>query len=73
MTITWTTQKSVENSGVFYGMEKPDVFVTASQTAFIDGGEEARVTYIHKATLRGLRENCTYGMQFYAMAMLLNS
>lgn len=61
MTITWTTQQSVPISGALYGFKEPDTYVAASETAFIDGGEEERVTYIHTATLTGLLANCTYG------------
>ncbi|VDN98708.1 unnamed protein product [Rodentolepis nana] len=60
MTITWTTLKEATNSGVLYGVEKPETYASATQKAFVDGGEEQRVTYIHTVTLRNLQPNTSY-------------
>lgn len=61
MMITWTTPKEAADSGVLYGIEKPEIYASASQKAFIDGGEEQRVTYIHTVTLKNLQPNASYG------------
>ncbi|VDL64496.1 unnamed protein product [Hymenolepis diminuta] len=68
MTITWTTLQEAAHSGVLYGTEKPENYVPASQKAFVDGGEEQRVTYMHTVTLKTLQPNTSYGTKlFYAL------
>ncbi|KAM3187763.1 hypothetical protein ACTXT7_001681 [Hymenolepis weldensis] len=60
MTITWTTLQEAAHSGVLYGTEKPEIYASASQKAFVDGGEEQRVTYMHTVTLKKLQSNTSY-------------
>lgn len=68
MTITWTTLQEAVHSGVLYGTEIPETYAPASQKAFVDGGEEQRVTYIHTVTLKKLQPNTSYGKKlFYAL------
>ncbi|EUB58999.1 Iron/zinc purple acid phosphatase-like protein [Echinococcus granulosus] len=60
MTVTWTTQHQASASAILYGQNEPKIFISALQTPFVDGGEEQRVSYMHKVTLRDLLPNTTY-------------
>ncbi|XP_014275552.1 acid phosphatase type 7 [Halyomorpha halys] len=60
MVITWTTTNSYPPPKVLFGTESPTETVEGKTTKFIDGGEESRVQYIHRATLIGLRPATKY-------------
>lgn len=63
MMITWVTFKSTVNHTVKYNVhgEPLALNATGTMTKFIDGGEEHRVLFIHKAKLTGLTPNQAYG------------
>jgi len=59
MVVTWVTM-SVCNSTVEYGLQTIDIESQGTMTKFMDGGDEKRVIYIHRATMTRLKPGQRY-------------
>lgn len=60
MIITWVSFDSTSNSIVEYGTDKLNNSVNGSFNLFVDGGSEKRKLYIHRVTLKNLKQNQKY-------------
>lgn len=63
MMVTWVTVNKTTQSAVEYGLSGLNMQTLATQSAFVDGGLEKRIIYIHRALLQKLkpgRKYCKY-------------
>lgn len=58
--VTWSTLEKPQKCFVKFGKQNTDTTVIGDTTNFVDGGEEQRVIFMHKATLPALEYDASY-------------